>query len=166
MGHNNSASIYNIPLSAISLTTANAWDLFTITADSSARFELVKVQLQIASTLSALTHAIGLQLMRGSTAASTGAAVTPINIKGWTGALSASLTATQQSSTVISTASAVVLHAGAFDFNGTYCYEPEECERPVIAVSQRLNMRTTTPQNAASVHGTITVRELGKGLPT
>jgi hypothetical protein len=64
----------------------------------------------------------------------------------------------------VSTASAVVLHAGAFDANGKYEYAP--CDRPVIAISQRLNLRTSTPQVPGTVTGCVTVRETGKGLPS
>ena len=165
MSHNNSASVYNIPISAASLTTANAWDIFTVTPDSSSRVELVRIQLQLVSTAYTVFPAIGVSLMRGSTtASSTGTLATPINIKGWTGALAASMTANSLSSSLLSTTSATVVYVGAFDANGSFCYEP--CDKPIMAVSQRHNLRSSIPQVGATVWGTMTVREIGKGLPT
>lgn len=165
MGHNHGGITYTIPISAASLTTANAWDLFSVTPDSSARVELVKIELQLVSTAYSVFPSIGVQLMRGSTtAASTASAITPVNVKGWTGAASAAMTATGLSSSLLSTGSATVVYAGGFDANGSFCYEPSD--RPIMAVSQRHNLRTSTPQVAATMYGTITVREIGKGLPT
>lgn len=165
MGHNNSASVYNIPISAASMTTANAWDIFTVTPDSSARVELIKIQLQLVSTAYTVFPAIGVSLMRGSTTpSSTGTLATPVNIKGWTGALAAAMTANTLSSSLLTTTSATVVYVGAFDANGSFCYEP--CDKPIMAVSQRHNLRSSIPQVAATVWGTMTVREIGKGLPT
>jgi hypothetical protein len=165
MSHGNGGITYNIPIASQALTTgAGGWDLLTITASSSSRFELVKVDLQIVSTQATVWPGIGLQLMRGSTGVSTGAAIVPANVKGWTGAQSAGLTATAPSSTPISTASAVAIHAGAFDANGSFRYEPSD--RPVMAIGQRLNLRTSTPQVPATITGCVVVRETGKALPS
>ena len=166
MGSPNHGGItYNINLSAASLTTANAWDAFTVTPDSSSRVELVSIHLQLVSSAYTAFPAIGVQLLRGSTtAASTGTLTTPVNVKGWTGAPTAAMTANSLSSSLLSTTSATLLYAGGFDANGSFCYEPSD--RPIMAVSQRHNVRLSTPQVAAVVHGTMTVREIGKGLPT
>jgi hypothetical protein len=166
MGSPNHGGItYNINLSAASLTTANAWDVFTVTPDSSSRVELVSIKLQLVSTAYAVFPAIGVQVMRGSTtAASSGTLTTPVNVKGWTGAPTAAMTANSLSSSLLTTTSATVVYAGAFDANGSFCYEP--CDRPIMATSQRHNVRLSVPQVGASVHGSMTVREIGKGLPT
>jgi hypothetical protein len=103
--------------------------------------------------------------MRGSTtAASSGTLTTPVNVKGWTGAPTAAMTANSLSSSLLTTTSATVVYAGAFDANGSFCYEPSD--RPIMATSQRHNVRLSIPQVGASVHGSMTVREIGKGLPT
>ena len=166
MGSPNHGGItYNIPLTAGSMTTANAWDILTVTPDSSARVELVSIHLQLVSTAYAVFPAIGVSLMRGSTtAASTGTLATPVNVKGWTGAPTAAMTANTLSSSLLTTTSATVVYVGAFDANGSFCYEPSD--RPIMAVSQRHNLRSTVPQVGATVYGTMTVREIGKGLPT
>ena len=168
MSHGNGGIIYNIPISASALSTSNTWDLFTVTADSSSRVELVEIDLVLLSSAYTAFPALGVKLLRGSTTvASTTLAVTPVNVRGaWTGSLAASLTATSVSSTPLSTTSSALVWANGFDQNGRFVYKPEREARPILGLGQRFNLLTSTPQIASTMWGTVTVREIGKGLPS
>jgi len=158
-------NVYNIPLAAVALSSANVWDLLTLTANSSGRIELVRVEVVLQTTQYAVFPALGLQIMTGSTGVSTAAAITPVNVKRASGNKAADFTAAGQSSSVVSTASATLVFAGALD-PVRFCWEPEECCRPLLGLSGTLVVRTTLPSVAAVVFATATVREMGKGLPS
>jgi len=165
MHNQNGGPIFTIPIVAAALTTAGAYDIVGLTAQSSGRLEIIDVHLTFASTQFASGSALALQFLRGSTAASTGAAILPSNVKGWSGASTAHFTVTGPSTTPVSTASAVQVYANAFDANGSFRYRPDHREeRITLAVSQRLHLRSTTPSIAATLHGTITVQDTGKWL--
>jgi|KBSSwiStaDraftv2_1062776.scaffolds.fasta_scaffold03470_4 hypothetical protein len=159
--------MYSVPLTTTALTTANGWDVLQITANSSARFEIVAIDLSLASTQFASGSAIALQLLRGSTAASTGAALTAPNVKPWVGAPSANFTAAGPSSGLTSTASATLIWSGAFDSMGRLTYRPaDRDERIAVTLAQRLNFRVGTPQIPVTITGSVLLSETGKGLPS
>lgn len=165
--NDNGGPFYLVPLTTAALSTANGWDLLQLTADPSARLEVVGFDLVIASTQFASGSQLSLQLLRGSSAASTGAAVTGRNVRGWSGAPTANFTAAGPSSGLTSTASAALIWAGAFDFDGRLTYRSaSRDERITLTLGQRLNFRTNTPQIAVAVTGSILVSESGKGLPS
>ncbi len=159
-------NVYNIPISATTLSTVNVWDLFTFTASSSGRFELVRVEVVLHSTQYVIFPALGFQILTGSTGVgSTASAITPVNVKRTTGNKAADFTATGATSTVLSTASATLVFASALDPE-SWVYEPEECCRPLIGLSGVMMVRTTLPSVSAIVSATATIREMGKGLPS
>lgn len=165
--HNNAGPIYSVPLTTTALSSANGWDVLSVTANSSARLELVRLCLVVASTQFTSGSALAVQFLRGSTAASTGAAITARNVKGHTGALSASFTAAGPSSNLASTTSAVLVHTGAFDFNGRFEYCPHGREERIsLTLDQRLNIRVGTPQIGVTIAGNALFSETGKGLPS
>lgn len=156
-----------VPLTTSALTTANGWDLLTVTADSSARLEIIGFHLAIASTQFTNGSALALQIMRGSTGSSTGASITPRPVKGHSGTPSAAFTAAGPSSGLISTASAAVIYTDAFDFCGRVTYRSEYREERIsLALGARLNFRVGTPQIAVTVTGGLLIAEVGKGLPS
>lgn len=157
-------NVYNVPISAAALSSANTWDVFTLTASSSGRFEIVRIEAVLQSTT---VSAIGFQLLTGSTGVSTGAAITPVNVKRYSGNKSADFTATNLSSTVVSTTSAALVYAAAIGgLDGRWVYAPSENERPLIGLSGTVALRTSIPSVAAVVSATVTIREMGKGLPS
>jgi len=92
-------NVYNIPVSGQTLSTgAGGWDLCTITANSSGRLEIARVEVTIHSSQIATYPALALQLLTGSTGTSTGAAITPAPAKRYSGAKAADFTATGPSS--------------------------------------------------------------------
>jgi hypothetical protein len=167
MNGGNAGPTYTVALTSATLSTANAWDVLQVTADSSARLELLGFDLVIASTQLTTGSGLTLQLLHGSTAGSTGAAITPRNTKRWTGHATPAFAAAGPSSGLTSTASAVLLWTGAFDFNGRCTYRSDNRdERIVLGLGSRLNFRASNPQIPAVVTGTIWLSETGKALPT
>jgi hypothetical protein len=165
MMHNSGGPIFNIPIINASLSTANAWDLVGLTADSSGRLEILDIMLTIASTQFSSGSGLAITLLRGSTGTSTGAALAPKNVKGWSGAPTPAFTASGPSSGLVSTASAVAVFADSFDSHGRFRFRPgDRDERLVLILSQKLHLRTTTPSIAVVVNGTIVAAEIGKGL--
>lgn len=166
--HNaNAGPFYTVPITTAALTTANGWDVLQLTADSSARFEIVGFDLQLASTQFASGSQLAVQLLRGSTSASTGASISVRNVKGHTSPPSAALTAAGPSSGLTSTASAALIWTQAFDFDGRVSYRSEHRdERFTVTLGQRLNFRVGTPQIAVAITGSVLLSETGKGLPS
>lgn len=163
----NGGNVYNVCLSAQTLTTqAGGWDLVTITANSSSRLEIARIDVTIQSSQTATYPGMGLQLLTGSTGVSTGAAITPAPVKRYSGAKAADFTATGPSTTVSSTASATLIYAGACAPD-QFLYEPAWDARPLLGLSGKFTLRTTTLQTAATVVSlTVTCQEAGKGLPS
>jgi hypothetical protein len=167
MHNSNAGPLYTVALTTTTLSTGAGWDVLTVTANSSARLEVVAIDLVLASTQFTSGSALALQVLRGSTGASTGAAITPQNVKGHTGAPSASFTAAGPSSGLISTASAALIYADAFDFCGRLVYRAKDREARInLTLGQRLNLRVGTPQVAVTITGTVLLSEIGKGLPS
>ena len=80
-------SIYTAPFSSVVISTAGSWDLLTLTAPSNSRVAILEIRLgQYTQFGDAKAGVQSLQIMTGSTATSTGAAITPLNVDGHTGA--------------------------------------------------------------------------------
>lgn len=165
--HGNAGPMYAVVLTSAALSTANSWDALQISADSSARLEIVGFDLQVASTQFASGSQLTLRLLRGSTAASTGASISPVNVKGHPSPPSAAFTVTGPSSGLTSTASAAVVWGSAFDANGKLTYRSESREERIsLTLGQRLNFRTNTPQIPVTITGSVLLSETGRGLPS
>jgi hypothetical protein len=157
---------FSVPIVAQALTTAGPVDIWGFLAPAGSRFEVLSVMLGQTSTAASGVQGLGVSLFRGSTGVSTGAAITPANSKGWSGAPTAGTVVTGPSSNLVSTASATLIFADAFSAaNGQFSYRPGAMCRPVITNSQRFHIRVTQPSAAVSVHGSVTFREVGRGLP-
>lgn len=150
--------IYKAAFSSTALST-NPHDLIGILASSLSRVAIHEITIAQPSTDSAY-DSLGIQILRGSTASSTSAAITPRHISGHSGSPTAGSSVTLPCTTLVSTTSAVLLHADAMRGN-RYCYRPDECERPILDVSQRLHVRVTAP-SSARWNATITFSEPGK----
>jgi hypothetical protein len=167
MNNHSGGPVFTIPITAAALSTVGAWDLAGITAQSSGRLEVIDISMTIVSTQFSTAPGLALTLLRGSSAASTGASISPAPVKGWPGASTANFTASGPSSTPVSTASAVAVYADAFDGHGRFRYRPERREeRLILTYSQRLHLRTTTPSIACTIYGTLVVQDVGKALPS
>lgn len=162
------ANIFNVPFSAQTLSTNGNWDLWVLTPSSGSRVQLLDIDIGQASTNPTAVQSLGVQIFRGSTGGSGGSAITAVNTKGWTGSPTAVTSATGPSTTLASTTSATLVYASAFEAAaGRFRYRPwEDGGVPIVVTnSQRLHVRATTPQLSVIVHGTLTFKELGYGLP-
>lgn len=137
--------------------TANAHDVFGIVPSSNSRVCIHEIVLGIPSSDGT---DVGVEIWRGSTGVSTGAAITPRNIHGWTAASTAKSSVTGPSSAVVSTTSAVRLYADAMS-ELNWKYRPDPCDRPIFEVSQPMHVRITAP-TTGRMNGTVTFSEIGK----
>ncbi len=157
--------LYAASFEASAVSTVGPFDLFGLTPSSSSRVVIHEIDLSYLSTNTQASEQImGISVYRGSTAASTSAAITPVNYKGHATAPAAVSSVTGPSSEIVSTSSAVLLHTGTLDADG-FQYNPWPENRPMLDVSQRLHVRVTVPSSAISVVGTMIFEEIGK-LPS
>lgn len=162
-------NVYSIPFASQAVST-NAFDLVGIYASTSpiSRVEIMSIDIAvISSAVSATPQLCQVQLLRGSTASSTSAAITPVNLKGWSGAPTAGSSATLPCSNVTSSASSVQIWADGFNAAQGWHFPPYQemtgLVRPVVASGQRLHLRLTAPSTAFTMTGTLTFREIGGG---
>lgn len=156
--------IFTYPFSASALTT-NAQDLWCITAPSNSRFAVREIVFgQYSDAGDAQAEMLSLVFMSGSTAPSSGTAITGLNINRYSTASTpaASCTVVGPTTTLASTGSATVIRAETFNVMGGYRYYPVPAERPIIGLSQRLVIRMTAPNDALTANGTLMLQELGQ----
>lgn len=149
--------VYTASFQTTALTT-NSHDAFGILASTLSRVCIHEVTL--AQPTSEAPDRLGVQLLRGSTASSTSAAITPRHIHGWSSVPTAGSSVTLPCTTLVSTASAVMVYADAF-YDNTWCFRPAPVDRPILDVSQRLHVRITAP-STTRMNGTITFSEISK----
>lgn len=160
---------YTACFTAQTLTT-NPYDLFGLltlaSSVSNASFvELHEIRIGAYSTAAvSAAYTVPMTLLRGSTASSTSAAITPTHWFGSTSPapLAAGSSVTNPSSGVVSTASAVVIHAGSWDISKEWVYRPLEEDRQRIGLAQRFHLRMGAPASALVVQGSLVFAEIGK----
>jgi hypothetical protein len=156
----NRGPIYTASFQTTALTT-NVMDAVGIRASSLSRVCIHEITLGQPTTEA--PDRLGVQLLRGSTASSTSAAITPRHVHGWSGAPTAGSSVTGPGGTV-STASAVLLYADGF-FDNSWIYRPAPVDRPILDVNQRLHVRITAP-STTRLNGSITWSEIGRPAST
>jgi len=151
--------IFTASFAAVAMTT-NPADVFGILPSSLSRVRVISARLGALSS-APVAQQLGVQIWRGSTASSTSAAITPVNIEGHTGAVAAGSSVTAPSSGLVSTTSALSLHADVWHLDDmNWHWEP--CQSPILEKSQRMHVRVTAPSTTISIYGTLTFQELGK----
>lgn len=157
-----SGPVYTAPFSAQSLST-NAQDLWCLTAGSSSRVVVREIRLgQYTEFGDAQAELLSLQLMTGSTAPSSGAAIVPINVRTHAGAPIATSSVVGPSTTLASTASATLRFADVWNVAAGLLYAPLPEDRIVVEPSQALVLRMSAPNDAMTVNGTLVFQEVGK----
>lgn len=153
--------VFMAPFSAVALTT-NPYDLFHITAPSNARVSLREIRLgQYTEFGDAQAELLSLQVMVGTTAASTGTAITPNNVLRHTGAPTAATSIVGPSTALASTASATVMISDAWNVEAGYWLSPADCDRIVLNPGQRAIVRMTAPNDTLTLNGTLMFQEMG-----
>lgn len=169
-GHNE-GNVYSASFSSVSVTTA-ATDLFGLLASTNpiSRVEILSIDINVVSTAAPAATRASIQLLRGSTAASGGSAITPANLRGWSGVPSVGSSVTAPSSVIASSASQTLIWADGFSLSNGWSFPPEQeltgLVRPVVASGQRLHLRLSSLSSAVSMSGTMVFREIGGGLPS
>lgn len=162
-------NVFAIPFVGQAVST-NGFDLVGIQASSSpiSRVEIMSIDIAVlSSAVSNTPQLCQVQLLRGSTISCTSAGITPVNLKGWSGAPTAGTSATLPCSNVASTASSVQIWADGFNASQGWHFPPYQevtgLTRPVLASGQRLHLRLTAPSTAMVITGTVSIREIGGG---
>lgn len=156
----NRGPVYTAAFASTDLA-ASAHDVLGLLAPANSRVRIDEIVLTLPS--SDATN-VGVQLLRGSTASSTGATITPRHIHGWSD-LSAGSSVTGPSATLVSTASAVAIYS-----DGTsqlrWAYKPAPDDRPIINMGQRLHVRISALSTGLRLNGAITFSEIGRPAST
>lgn len=155
-------SVFTVPFAAESLT-ANAQDLWHIHASTSSRVLLREIRIgQYSDAGDAEAELLSITLLAGSTGASGGSAITPVNVMRHSGAPTAGTSCLGPSTTVASTASAELVHADSLNIAAGWLYSPPPPERIVLEPDERLSVRLSAPADALTINGTLTFEEIGR----
>jgi hypothetical protein len=163
-------NVYNVWLQANTLSSGGPNDIYALLTSSGSRIQILDVRLGQASTNPAAIQSLGVQFFSGTTStAPAGTALTPFNTKRWAGAPTAVTSVTGPTTTLSTTTSATLIYADAFDAaSGSFRYKPrEDYGVPIVITnSQRFHIRVTQPSSIPVIlHGTLTFKEIGFGLP-
>ena len=164
MSYNNGrpGQVFSASFVTTALSTAGPHDLFVLTSTAASRVAILDIEIGQLSTAPGCRAGARITPVARVTGSAGGAAVGPVNLKGWSGAPAAVSGVTQNSSSVISTTSAVLLHAASLSgADGTWRYEPV-CPPELNNNTQRAHLNITTPNVAVALHGTVTFAEYGK----
>jgi hypothetical protein len=157
--------IFICPFTAIALTTAGPVDLFFIANAAAGRLAIREVRLgQYTEFGDAQAELFSIQLMTGTTSTAVGTALSPQNVRQHTGASTAAFSVAGPSTPLSSTASAALRMADAWNVAARWFWRPAEDERPVLNASQKAVLRlASTPNDAITLNGTLTLQALGQG---
>lgn len=156
--------IFTVPFSATALTT-NPVDLWCVTGSSISRTAVREVRFgQFSDAGDANAQMLGVTFMSGSTAPSSGTAITGLNINRYSTAITptANFSVVGPSTTLASTASATVIFADTFNLMGGFRYYPVPSERFIIGLSQRFVIRITAATSSYTFNGTLMLQEVGQ----
>lgn len=163
--------IFTYPFAASVLSTSGPTDLWCVTGPSNGRYTVREIVLgQYSDPGDAQAEMLSITFLSGSTAPSSGTAITGLNINRYSTAQSpaASCTVVGPTTTLASTVSAAVIRAESFNVMGGYRYYPVPAERPVLGLSQRFVIRLTGIASSGGVNdpvtmnGTLMLQEIGQ----
>jgi hypothetical protein len=160
-------TVYTIPFVDFYCTSTggSTWaDLWSLKGSTSGRTRIRSINVGQKSTSVTGNQQLDVQVYRGSTGLGGGAAVSPVNTKGWATASTANSLAYAPSSTSLaSTVSATLLYADNTDWSGNWLFPAEDTWGPMtLEAGQNFNVRVTTPPSAAPVYlsGTLVIEEV------
>ena len=156
--------IFTYPFSATALTT-NPVDLWCVTAPSNSRLAVREIRFgQYSDAGDTNAAMLAITFMSGSTAPSSGTAITGLNINRYSTGISpaAGGSVVGPSTTLASTVSASEIFADTFNAMGGFRYYPVPAERFIIGLSQRFVVRLAAPSSAFTVNGTLMLQEVGQ----
>ena len=157
--------IFTYPFSASTLSTAGSVDLWCVTAPSNSRFAVREIRIgQYSEAGDAQAEMLPITFFSGSTAPSSGTAITGLNINRYSTSETPAATCTVvgPSTTLASTASAALILADSFNVMGGFHYYPVPSERFIIGRSQRFLVRVGSVNDAVTINGTLLIQEVGQ----
>ena len=157
-------NLYKIPFAA-TLTT-NPCDVIGITAPNNSQVVLREFIVGAVLTAQPLGATLQISIFRGSTASSTSASFTPVQILPQTSPapLAAGSSVTGPSSSLVSTASATLIHTDSWSaaFQSYWYCQTDPAMLARADISQRLHVRLSAPSTALAIVGTATIEEIGR----
>ncbi len=158
-----SGPVYTATFSAQTLSSEGPHDLWCVTASTLSRVVIREIRLgQYSDAGDAEAELLSLQILTGSTATSSGSAITPQNVQGHAGAPQAVSSVVGPSTTLASTTSATERWADAWNVAAGLLYAPLPPERIVIEPGQTMCLRMSTPNDELTANGTLLMQEIGK----
>ena len=139
-------------------------DLWSVKGTTAGRTRIRSINIGQKSTNTAGNQQLSVQLYRGSTALGGGAAVTPVNTKGWaTAAVAGSLAYAPASTALASTTSASLVYSDNTDWSGNWELPggDEEWGCFTMDTSQNFNLRVSTPPTGVYLSVTMVIEEVG-----
>jgi len=157
-----SGPVFTAPFSATTLTT-NPIDLWCVTASTDSRVVIREIRLgQYSEFGDAQAELLSLEMLSGSTAPSSGTAITPINVASHSGAPTAGSAVVGPSTTLASTTSAALRWADTWNVAAGLLYAPVPPERMILEPGQNYVLRMSAPADAMTINGTLLFQEIGK----
>lgn len=154
--------VFTAPFSAVALTT-NAQDMFFVTAPSNSDVEIREIRFsQYSDAGDAEAEMLPVTILVGTTSVAVGSTIVPRNVLRHPGAPTAGTAVSAPSTTLSSTASAVMHYADAWNVAAGWVYVPAECERIVLEPGEKMVIRMGAPNDALTLNGTLTFQETGK----
>lgn len=157
--------IFTYSFSATALSTTGPTDLWCVTGPSNSRYAVREIVLgQYSDAGDAQAEMLSITFLSGSTAPSSGTAITGLNLNRYSTAQTplASCTVVGPSTTIASTSSASLIRAESFNVMGGYRYYPVPAERPIMGLSQRFVVRVSGPNDPLTLNGTLMLQEIGQ----
>lgn len=154
-------AVYTAVFSAVAVTAAQ--DLFEVVAPADSRVVIREVRFgQYSDAGDAAAELLGVTMNRGHTVSgSGGASVTPRNVSGHTGALTAGSTVERNNTTQANT-NGVNVFADAWNVQAPFLFIPPEFDqRFVLEAGQRFVVSITAPADSLTMNGTIVFEEAG-----
>lgn len=155
-------ALYSAVLSGIAVAAAQ--DVFEIVAGAATRVRIREVRLgQISDFGDAAAEGLSVEIIRGfATAGSGGAAVTPANLSGHTGAATATSTVQRNNTTLAQDGTGGTVFSDAWNVADSWQYAPAFEEMPILEKAQRLVVRTSAPADAITMYATLVFEEIGE----
>lgn len=162
----NPAVIFSASFSAVAVSAAQ--DLFELVAPNASGYvTLREIRIgQYSDAGDSEAELLSIQLIRGyTTSGSGGASVTPVNLRPWSRAATA--TVERNNTTVAQDGTGSIIIADAFNVQGGWWYRPPQDERiylkGTVAAQARLVCRITVPADAVTMNGTMIFEESNPG---
>jgi hypothetical protein len=153
--------IYTAPFSAIAVSAVQ--DLWELNVHASTRVRLREVRFgQSSDSGDAAAEQLYITFVRGYTVSgSGGASVTPVNVSGHTGGLTAA-SAVERNNTTQASTSGTVMFADVWNTQAPYLWLPPENDmRFTLEASTRFVVTLSAPGDAITMSGTLTFEEFG-----